>query len=66
MRFTPRGAHGKGRLWFLLALLVLALAAVAAGCGGDDEEAAPPAEPPAGARPSPHRGAAGRDRRAAR
>src|SRR5687768_18250047 len=47
MKFTPRGAHGKRRLWFLLALLVFALAVVAAGCGGDDEEAAPPAEPPA-------------------
>jgi branched-chain amino acid transport system substrate-binding protein len=47
MTFTRRDRHGKRRLWFLLALLVLALAAVAAGCGGDDEEAAPPAEPPA-------------------
>lgn len=37
----------KGRLFWLLALMVAALAFVAVGCGGDDEEAAPAEEAPA-------------------
>lgn len=37
----------KGRLFWLLALMVAALALVAVGCGGDDEEAAPAEEAPA-------------------
>jgi branched-chain amino acid transport system substrate-binding protein len=46
MTVSPTDGHPRRRLWLLLAVLVLALAAVGAGCGGDDETAAP-AEPPA-------------------
>jgi branched-chain amino acid transport system substrate-binding protein len=43
---------GKRRLWLLLAVLALALAAIAAGCGGDDEEAAPEETAPAETAPA--------------
>ena len=55
MEIRDSKRHGSGRLWFLLAILAIALVAVAAGCGGG-EEAAPPAEPhaePAPAEPAP-------------
>ncbi|MCY4086324.1 MAG: extracellular solute-binding protein [Actinomycetia bacterium] len=43
----------RGKLFALVAMLVLALGVTLAACGGDDEEAVPPAPPPAQPEPPP-------------